>query len=144
MPVYSSLVVIHAIFTTLGYVGLIATNACLLLFIRDGEAPALRTAIGTWRRAVRIFGPVLGLGILAGFALAVTMGFSLVAGWLVATYVIVAIVMAAQAAVMVPWQFRAEAAIEEGAPISTRPVVLVLSLGCLAYIAILTLMLLRP
>lgn len=143
---YPALIVTHAILTTFGYVGLIATNACLLLFFRNGDAGALSTGIRTWRRAARIFGPTLGLGVLAGFGLAIAMGVPLGAAWLVATYALLVIVLAIQAIVMVPWQVRANAAIGRGEIelVSTRPVVLVLSLGCLAYVAILSLMLLRP
>lgn len=143
---YPALIVTHAILTTFGYVGLIATNACLLLFFRNGDAGGLATSIRTWRRAARIFGPTLGLGVLAGFGLAIAMGVPLGAAWLVATYALIAIVLAVQASVMVPWQVRANTAIARGevALVSARPVALVLSLGCIAYVAILTLMLLRP
>jgi uncharacterized membrane protein len=141
---YPALIVAHVILTTFGYVGLIATNAYLLLFFRNGDAAALASGIQTWRRAARIFGPTLGLGILAGFGLAIVIGMPLGAAWLIATYVLIVVVLAVQATVMVPWQLRAGAAIGRGELVSTQPVALVLSLGCVAYVAIVTLMLLRP
>ncbi|HMF27796.1 MAG TPA: hypothetical protein VKE42_03435 [Candidatus Cybelea sp.] len=141
---YSALIAGHVILTTFGYVGLIATNAYLLLLFGNGDAAALAGGVRTWRRAARIFGPTLGLGILAGFGLAIAMHTPLGTAWLVVTYALIVIVLAVQATVMVPWQLRANAAIGRGEMVSTRPVALVLSLGCVAYIAIITLMLLRP
>lgn len=56
----------------------------------------------------RVFGPVLGAGVLAGFALALLTGMPLNALWLVATYALIVLALAVQAAIMVPWQLRFE------------------------------------
>src|ERR1700729_756317 len=144
MQFVPAMIASHAILTTLGFGGLIATNAWLLLLVRDGDPAAASAGIRTWRRAMRLFGPALGLGILAGFALALTMGMPLGAAWLVATYALIVLLMGAQASVMVPWQLRADAAIARGEGLSTRAIVIVLTVAYVAYAGILSLMLLRP
>ena len=52
--------------------------------------------------------------------------------------------MGAQGRLMIPWQLAADAAIARGEPVSTRTVTIVLSIFSVAYVAIVTLMLLRP
>lgn len=134
----------HAILTTSGYVGLIAINAWLATLCRNADAAVVLAGVTAWRRLVRVFGPLLGLGVLAGFALAIMMGMPLTAGWLVATYALIVVALGVQAALMVPWQVRAQATVASGAPLSTRPVVATLVVFSVAYVVILTLMLWRP
>jgi len=92
----------------------------------------------------RVFGPLLGLGVLAGFVVAIIMGVPLTAGWLVATYALIVLALVGQGAMMVPWQRRAEAALAAGGSLSTRPIAGTLMLFCVAYVGILWLMILRP
>lgn len=134
----------HVILTTLGYSGLIVGNAWLAALCRNADGATVIAGVKVWRRLVRVFGPLLGLGVLVGFALAVKMGTPLVAGWLVITYVLIVVALGAQAALMVPWQVRAEAAIASGTPLSTRPIVATVWIFSIAYVGILTLMLWRP
>lgn len=141
---FSALTAAHVVLTTSGYAGLIATNAWLLTLCRGRDAAILLAGVTAWRQLTRWFGPLLGIGILAGFALAMLMGMSLLATWLVATYVLVIVTMVTQATITVPWQRRAEAAIARGEPLSTRPLAIALVTFCLVYIAILSLMLIRP
>jgi hypothetical protein len=58
--------------------------------------------------------------------------------------VLVVVAIVAQARVMIPWQLAANAAIARGERVSTRTVTIVLSIFSVAYVAIVTLMLLRP
>jgi hypothetical protein len=134
----------HVILTTLGYAGLIAGNAWLAALCRNADGAVVLAGVKVWRRLVRVFGPLLGLGVLAGFALALKMGTPLAAGWLVITYALIVVALGAQAALMVPWQVRAEAAIASGAPLTARPIVATVWIFSLAYVGILTLMLWRP
>lgn len=141
---FSALTAAHVILTTSGYAGLIAANAWLLTLCRGADARIVLAGVTVWRKLIRWFGPLLGIGILAGFALAILMGMSLLATWLVAAYALVIVTMVTQATVTVPWQRRAEAAIAGGEPLSTRPLAIALVAFCLVYIAILSLMLIRP
>jgi hypothetical protein len=144
MPYLPPLIALHVLLTTLGFAGLLATNVWLMLLFRVGEGAALELALRASRHSIQIFGPTLGLGILAGFALALVMGMPLAAAWLVGTYALIVLVLGVQAAVMVPWQIRASAALERGEKISTRAVAIVLSIACFAYVAIISLMVIRP
>jgi hypothetical protein len=141
---FPALLSVHAILTTSGYVGLIAINAWLAALCRNADSAVVVAGVNAWRRLVRVFGPLLGLGVLAGFALALKMGTSLTAGWLLVTYALIVVAVGAQAALMVPWQARAQAAIANGAALSTRPIAVTVVAFSLAYIGILTLMLWRP
>ncbi len=139
-----ALTVAHVTLAMAGYVGLIATNAWLLLLARNPNAETVFSALRAWRRLERIFGPLLGAGLLAGIALAVVSGFSLTSAWLLTVYGLILGTLAIQAAIMVPWQLRAERVVESGAQLSTRPIVLVVVTFSVAYLTIATLMFARP
>ncbi|HVR47301.1 MAG TPA: hypothetical protein VMT95_11800 [Candidatus Binatia bacterium] len=141
---FPPMVAAHVILTTLGYAGLIVGNAWLAALCRNADGATVLAGVKVWRRLVRVFGPLLGLGVLVGFALALKMGTPLIAGWLVITYALIVVALGAQAALMVPWQVRAEATIASGAPLSTRPIVATVWIFSIAYVGILTLMLWRP
>jgi hypothetical protein len=141
---FPAMVAAHAVLTTTGYVGLIAINAWLATLCRNADAAVVLAGVHAWRRLVRVFGPLAGLGVIAGFALAAKMGMPLTAGWLVATYGLIVVALGVQGAMMAPWQLRAQAAAASGAALSTRPVVVTVWVFTLSYIAILTLMLWRP
>ncbi|HEY6326642.1 MAG TPA: hypothetical protein VIW73_09060 [Candidatus Cybelea sp.] len=141
---FPPVVAAHVILTTLGYAGLIATNAWLATLCRNADGAVVLAGVKAWRKLVRVFGPLLGLGVLAGFALALEMGTPLTAGWLVITYALIVVALGAQAVLMVPWQVRAETSIASGAPLTTRPIVATVWIFSFAYVAILTLMLWRP
>jgi hypothetical protein len=141
---FPPLVATHAVLTTSGYVGLIAINAWLATLCRNADAAIVAAGVNAWRRLVRVFGPLAGLGVIAGFVLAVKMGQPLTAGWLVVTYALIVVALAAQGALMIPWQARAEAAVASGAALRTRPVVATIWVFSFTYVVILTLMLWRP
>lgn len=141
---YWTLLVAHAAFTTAGYVGLIATNLWLLLLGRQQQASTVVAAVSTWRRSARLFGPVLGIGLLLGFWLASVAGVPLVTPWLIVTYALIVLALGTQAAIMVPWQLRAESIIAQGGQVSVRPIIAVLSVFCFVYVSIVGLMLVRP
>ena len=141
---FSSLLVAHVILTTLGYVGLIATNLWLLLLCRRAEPAVVVDAVSTWRATARIFGPLIGIGMLLGSWLATVAGFSLGSEWLLWTYALIVVALGAQAAIMIPWQIRAQAAVRDGGQLSVQPVVAAVGLFSLVYVALVALMTLRP
>lgn len=140
----SALLIAHIVLVMTGYAGLIASNAWLLMLCRNANAQDVVRAIRAWRNLARTFGPVLGIGVLAGFALAVRVGMPLTALWLIITYALVVLALGAQAAIMVPWQLRVESIAAGGGTPSIAPIVTVLSVLTAVYIAIASLMVLRP
>lgn len=140
---YQSLTVAHVLLAMGGYAGLIATNIWLLMLTGAGDAAVFLRGVQTWQRTARIFGPLLGLGVLIGFATAVTAGFSLLSPWLIATYALILIVLIGQASLTVPFNLHAER-MATGDAVSTRPIALAISLLTLGYICIATLMIVRP
>jgi hypothetical protein len=143
MTTFQALTVAHMLLTMGGYAGLIATNAWLLLLFRSGETAVVVSAMRTWQRAARIFGPLLGLGVLIGFATALVSGISLVAPWLIVTYALLMLVLVGHAALMVPLNLRVNA-IASGNSVSTRPIALAISLLLVGYVCIPALMFVRP
>lgn len=144
MTYFSALIATHAVLTTIGYAGLIATNLWLLALCRVADPVIVAQAISAWRALVRIFGPTLGVGVLLGFGLAAVAHVSFGSLWLVITYALVLVAIGVQASIMVPWQLRANAILAGGGAISTRPVAIVVTVFCIAYAGTLSLMLLRP
>jgi hypothetical protein len=140
---YLILTIVHVLLTMGGYAGLIATNASLLILLSSADGPVIASGMRMWQRAVRIFGPMLGLGVLIGFATAVVMGISLLSTWLIATYALIIVVLAGHASLMVPFNLRAQQ-IAGGARVSRRPIALAISLLTLGYICIPALMFVRP
>ncbi len=139
-----ALLYVHVLLTTAGYVGLIATNVYALYLSQSREPLIVRTGLTAWRKSTRTFGPLLALGVLIGFFLAVNSRVPLSSGWLIATYVLVAIAIGIQAVVMIPWQLRSSRALESGALPSMTPVVFVLVMLSGLYTSILWLMVSRP
>jgi hypothetical protein len=144
MTTFAGLVTAHAILATLGFVGLIATTVMLLLQCRQFGPDAVIRAIRTWRASARIFGPVLGLGLLVGLWLALAAHISLTSSWLLMAYALIVLAMTAQAGIMIPWQRRAQRAVEAGALVSTRGIVTVVVVFTVAYVGLILLMLVRP
>lgn len=140
----SALLIAHVVFTTVGYVGLIATNLILLVLCARQDAAPMVEAISAWRRAARVFGPILGIGVLLGLWLVGVTHVGFAAFWLLVTYGLIIVALGAQAAIMVPWQLRAHRASAEGGKVSGRPIILVLSVFTVAYVSIISLMILKP
>lgn len=137
------LTIIHVLLTMAGYAGLITINVWLLLLCRMGEAALIAKGAQTWRTTTRIFGPMLGLGVLLGFANAGVMGIPLLSPWLLSTYALIVVVLGGQAALMVPFNIRTER-VQAGEAVSTRPIALAISLLALGYVCITALMFVRP
>lgn len=100
------LLALHVCCTTLGLGGLVCANVLLALIAGRVDALALARIAGFTLLANRIFGGLLGAGVLLGLA---TMGVAHVppnAAWLVITYVLVVLGIGFQAAVAIPWQLR--------------------------------------
>jgi hypothetical protein len=100
------LVALHVCCTTLGLGGLVCANVLLALTAGGADAPSLTRMAGVSLLGNRIFGGLLGAGVLLGLA---TMGAEHVpanATWLVLTYALIVLGIAFQAAVAVPWQLR--------------------------------------
>lgn len=141
---YTILTIVHVLLTMGGYAGLIAVNVWLLLLCRTGESAIILKAAQTWQATVRVFGPLLGAGVLVGLALSLVMGISLLSTWLIATYALILIVLSGHAALMVPFSRRVEQMVASGEAVSTRPIVLAISLLTFAYLCIPALMFIRP
>lgn len=140
---YQILTIIHVLLTMAGYAGLITINVWLLLLCRTGEAALIAKGAQTWRTTTRIFGPMLGLGVLLGFATALLLGIPLLSPWLIATYALIVAVLGGQAAFMVPFNLRTER-IQAGEAVSTRPIALAITVLTLGYVCITALMFVRP
>jgi hypothetical protein len=140
----SSVLAAHLILTTAGFAGLIASNVWLIQLCRQQESVAVRRAVSTWRSAAQIFGPMLGAGVLLGFWAAALFRVPLTSLWLLLTYVLIVLALATQAAIMIPWQLRATEILQQGSRVSTRSVVVVLSVLSVVYVAIAGLMVVRP
>jgi len=134
----------HVLLTTAGYGGLIATTAYMLFVAGVHEPQTVRAALAGWQRSARIFGPLLGLGLLLGFSLAGMLHVPLGSAWLLVTYVLVAVAMGVQAGVMVPWQIRSGRNLAgEALPSLKGPRFVLVTLSVI-YTAIVGLMIVRP
>ena len=141
---FPTLLLAHVLLTTAGYVGLIAASVSLLGLGGDRDARTIGLALTAWRRSSRIFGPLLGVGLIFGFGLASMLHVPLGTHWLIESYVLIALALLTQAGVMIPWQISSNRDVATGTAPSLVPVRFVLATLCVAYTAVLALMLLRP
>lgn len=139
-----ALLLAHILFATAGYVGLIAASVYLLFVTSGHDANSIAVALIAWRRSAQIFGPLLGLGVLLGFALAAMLHYSLGTTWLVITYVLIVVALGVQSGIMVPWQIRANRILAAGAIPPLMPARIVVALLAVVYTAIIGLMVARP
>lgn len=102
-----ALLAAHVFCTTLGYSGLACVNIWLAQVARQGDSGLLALAAQSSLRVERIVGPVLGLGLLLGFAVAGVMRVPLSTGWLLLAYGLIVLGGATQALVAVPWHLKA-------------------------------------
>jgi hypothetical protein len=139
-----ALLLAHVLFTTAGYVGLIAASVYLLFVTGSRDANTVAAALIAWRRSARVFGPLLAVGLLFGFGLAMAFHVSLLSTWLAITYVLVIAALGIQGAVMVPWQIRSNRSLAAGVIPPLMPVRLVVTSLAIIYTAIIGLMIARP
>jgi hypothetical protein len=100
------LLALHVCCTTLGLGGLACASVLLALTADGADAQSLARMARLSLLANRIFGGLVGVGVLFGLA---TMGAAHVPAnstWLILTYAIVVLGIAFQAAVAIPWQLR--------------------------------------
>jgi hypothetical protein len=141
---FSSVLAVHVILTTAGFVGLIVSNVWLIQLCQQQECVAVREAVSTWRRAAQIFGPMLGVGVLLGFLIGALLHEQFTSFWLLLTYGLIVLALGTQAAIMIPWQLRATEILRQGGRVLTPPIVVVLSVLSVAYVSIAALMVVRP
>src|ERR1700736_95685 len=100
------LLALHVCCTTLGLGGLVCANVLLALVAGGADAPALARMVRVTLLANRIFGGLLGAGVLLGLATVGAEHVRVNSTWLVITYALVVLGIAFQAAVAIPWQLR--------------------------------------
>lgn len=144
MTLFWILLVAHVLLTTAGYAGIIATHAYMLYVRRSQNLDAIRAGLSAWRNAAQTFGPLLGIGVLIGFGLAGAMHVPLLSRWLIIAYILVALALATQAGVTIPWQLRSARAVEAGAVPAMGPIRFAVVWMSLIYTALLIVMLARP
>jgi predicted integral membrane protein DUF2269 len=116
MPVTTALVAAHVTCTTLGYGGLISANLWLALVARSREQAVMASALRATEIVVRIFGPLLGVGILFGAATMGAMRVPASSSWLVATYVVIVLALAVQVTIAIPWYRRTSRSLTSASP----------------------------
>lgn len=144
MTLYWILLISHVLLTTAGYAGIIATHAYMLYVSRSQNIDAVRAGLTAWRNSAQTFGPLLGVGVLVGFGLACAMHVPLLSRWLIIAYVLVALALATQAGVTIPWQLRSTRALEAGTIPAMGAIRFAAVWMSLVYTALLVVMLARP
>jgi hypothetical protein len=142
------LIAAHVICTTLGHAGLVCCNVWIAVLARPQAAGISGETVRTSLLMNRVFGPLLGAGIVFGFVVAAASRISPFAPWLVLTYAAIALALALQAAIGIPWHLRTLRAISEAnvpaVAVDTRAPVLVAGGFVAAYVTIVLLMVVRP
>ena len=134
----------HICCTTLGLGGLVSANGTLAAVAANAHGDAFRRGVGYSLALNRVFGPLLGIGILIGFALMAAAGIAASSRWLLIAYALVVAGIAFQASVAVPWQRRALAADPDDAAIDRRTPLLAAGIFALDFVAIVFVMVLKP
>lgn len=137
------LLALHVCCTTLGLGGLVSANLPPALAAGHADALLLKRLARSALITNRIFGGVLGAGILLGLA---TMGAAHVpptAPWLVLSYALIVIGIAFQATFAIPWQQRVVHSAETVAhPARTARLIAVAFL--LEFVALVCVMVVKP
>jgi hypothetical protein len=143
-----ALIAAHVICTTLGYAGLICANLWLVVMLRLREPALSGPAVRSSLQMNRIFGPLLGAGILLGIAVMIVMHVPASSLWLASSFAVIVLALALQAAVAIPWHIRSLRAISSGADPSTmlseRTPSLISAAFVVAFALIVLLMVMRP
>jgi hypothetical protein len=137
------LLALHICCTTLGLGGLVCANTLLAVAAGRAEPPLFRSIVSLSLLLNRIFGGLLGAGILLGFA---TMGSAHVpatATWLVVAYLLVISGIVFQAAVAIPWHLRVLGSAMP-APDPTRPARLIAAAFLVQFVLLVADMVVKP
>jgi hypothetical protein len=142
------LVSAHVICTTLGYGGLIVGNVALAVVARRGETQSTAIAFQVVLAIERLFGPLLGIGVLLGIATLAALHLPGSAPWLILSYVLILIGLALQGAVAVPFHLRHVRASESGAALAgenaARTATWIAIAFAAMFVLLVTLMVARP
>ena len=111
----SGLVAAHILCTTLGLGGLVATNVWLAQMVRSTEVSVVGAALRASLTMNRIFGPLVGMGILLGGGLIAVTHVAALSSWLLVAYILIVIGFGLQGVYAIPWQIRGSRLVEEGA-----------------------------
>ena len=139
----AALLAAHVVCVTLGYSGLIISNVLLAITARTRDTAAFGTTVRSSLMISRTFGPLLGVGVLMGFAVMGVMGIPASSAWLIATYVLIVLALALQGAVATPWHIRALRTTPENVgtvALDARTPALVATGFVIAFVLIVTLM----
>jgi Predicted integral membrane protein (DUF2269) len=148
MTTAALLIAAHIICTTLGYGGLIAANVALAFVARRGEPHSTAAAVGAVLGIERLFGPLLGVGVLLGMAILAALHLPGSAPWLIVTYVVIVAGIVLQGAVAVPFHLRYLRAAESGAVLAgenaARTAAWIAVAFAAMFVLLVTLMVARP
>jgi len=124
------------------------------IIVRTGNVPAIRTAVRASIPLHSAGGALILVGVIFGFATATSAGFSLTSHWLIAAYVLAALILIIGFGVHRPWVLRVVAAAaaspddrmspELAASVGERPAQLAGPISGLLWIAVIAIMVLRP
>ena len=141
----SALVAAHVICTTLGYGALIVANVWLALNPRTAERAVLEAQARSALTVSRIFGPLLGIGVLLGIAALAVTKLPAFSPWLVTTYALIVLALLIQGVVAIPWHIRAQRALAAGSIVDRpRTPALVAAAFTLIFALIITMMVAKP
>jgi hypothetical protein len=142
------LIAAHVICTTLGYSGLIVGNVALAVVARRGETQSTAVAFQAVVAIERLFGPLLGIGVLLGMGTVAALHLPGSAPWLIVSYVLIVIGLALQGAVAIPFHLRYLRASESGAVLAhdnaARTATWIASAFAAMFVLLVTLMVARP
>jgi hypothetical protein len=142
------LIAAHVICTTLGYGGLIVGNVALAFVARRGETQATAAAFGAVVGIERLFGPLLGVGVLLGIGTLAALHLPGSAPWLIVTYLVIVVGLVLQGAVAVPFHLRYLRASENGAVLpdehAARTATWIAAAFAAMFVVLVTLMVARP
>jgi hypothetical protein len=142
------LIAAHVICTTLGYGGLIVGNVALAFVARRGETQATAAAFGAVVGIERLFGPLLGVGVLLGIGILAALHLPGSAPWLIVTYLVIVVGLVLQGAVAVPFHLRYLRAAENGAVLpdehAARTATWIAAAFAAMFVVLVTLMVARP
>jgi hypothetical protein len=137
------LLALHVCCTTLGLGGLVCASVLLALTADGADARSLMRMAALTLLANRIFGGLVGVGVLFGLATMEAAHVPANATWLILTYAVIVLGIAFQALVAIPWQLRIVRAAETvAAPVRTAR--LIAAAFALQFVLIVFIMVVKP